>query len=239
MQKYDLTGIWKTVDGIIVYQIQALISFGDVTKGSLGGWIESERNLSQKDTAWVYEDAVVMNNAKVLKNGKVFRRAKVYGHARIAGNALVGGDAQVFGHARVEKGTILGNAQISAYARVVGNVSIDGTTSLSGKALIRKDSDLICIHNADRENGALTAYRTVGGIRVDQASFSGTLERFDRFVEQTYGNTDYAKEMKTLIQFIQLRLKSSAKPKGTPRKRKTKPHTNIPKNEEAANDAKI
>ena len=72
-KKYEMTEKFKTVNGKRVYQIKALKDFGDVRCGDLGGWIESEKNLSQMNEAWVYGQAVVY--------GKVFDEAQVYGNA--------------------------------------------------------------------------------------------------------------------------------------------------------------
>jgi hypothetical protein len=59
--KYKLTDTCK--DGL--YQIQAMINFGCVKAGDLGGWIASEANLSQDGTCWVYGDACVSGDARV------------------------------------------------------------------------------------------------------------------------------------------------------------------------------
>ena len=77
-KKYRLTHHTKKVDGHTLYQIKALKSFGDVKKGDLGGWIEGYDNLSQSDTAWVY------NNAKVYEDALVCDKAKVYGNAMVS-----------------------------------------------------------------------------------------------------------------------------------------------------------
>ena len=39
----------------------------DIKKGDLGGYVESERNLSQYDNCWIYDNAIVFGNAKVIK----------------------------------------------------------------------------------------------------------------------------------------------------------------------------
>ncbi len=41
------------VFGIKLYRIRALESFADVKKGALGGYVESERNLSHEGNCWV------------------------------------------------------------------------------------------------------------------------------------------------------------------------------------------
>ena len=50
--KYELTSETKAYNGVTLYRIKALKSFDDVEMGSLGGWIASENNLSQKGNAW-------------------------------------------------------------------------------------------------------------------------------------------------------------------------------------------
>ncbi|MEG9531940.1 hypothetical protein V6W72_11455, partial [Mannheimia sp. HC-2023] len=43
--------------GRTLYRIKALISFGLVVAGELGGYIEKENNLVQADNAWVSGNA--------------------------------------------------------------------------------------------------------------------------------------------------------------------------------------
>nr|DAI97423.1 MAG TPA: Putative transferase, nesg, ydcK, Structural Genomics.38A [Caudoviricetes sp.] len=58
-KKYEFTGEIKVVFGINFKQIRAIINFGCVVAGEIGGWIESEENLSQSGDAWVSGDAEV------------------------------------------------------------------------------------------------------------------------------------------------------------------------------------
>ena len=68
MKKYKLTDESITIYGRRLYRIEALIDFSDVEKGDKGGFIESEKNLSQKGDCWVYGDAEVYGDAKVVNN---------------------------------------------------------------------------------------------------------------------------------------------------------------------------
>jgi hypothetical protein len=43
---FEFTGETKMVFGITLKRIKASISFGTITKGEIGGWIEKEKNLS-------------------------------------------------------------------------------------------------------------------------------------------------------------------------------------------------
>ena len=63
--KFKLTNNKKEWCGKTLFQIEATISFGVVSKGQLGGWIEKENNLSQYGNAWVYGDARVYGNARI------------------------------------------------------------------------------------------------------------------------------------------------------------------------------
>jgi len=63
--KYELTKETKVVLGITLYRIKALISFGIIDKGTIGGWIEKEENLSHKGNAWVSGNARVYGDARV------------------------------------------------------------------------------------------------------------------------------------------------------------------------------
>lgn len=92
MNKYELTTNTKIVLGRKLFQIRALASFGNVKAGKLGGYIESENNLTQNGNAWVRDDACVCDDACVSGN------AQVYGNAYVCGNACVCGNARVSGN---------------------------------------------------------------------------------------------------------------------------------------------
>lgn len=67
-RKYEFTGKIKTVFGIEFKQIRAIIDFGCIVAGEIGGWIESEDNLSQSGDAWVSGNARVSGNAEVKES---------------------------------------------------------------------------------------------------------------------------------------------------------------------------
>ena len=106
MRKYELTSETKVINGVELHRIKALKSFGNIKKGDLGGWIESEKNLSQCGDAWVGGDATVYGNARV------------YGDAKVGGNAAVGGNATVCG------ATVSGNATVGGNARICGDATV-------------------------------------------------------------------------------------------------------------------
>ena len=110
IKKFELDLSSKiTFLGIELFRIKALISFGDVEKGEVGGYVQKEKNLSHSGDAWVYGDArvygdaEVSGNARVSGNAEVSGNAMVSGNAEVSGNAMVYGDAWVYGDARVSK----------------------------------------------------------------------------------------------------------------------------------------
>ena len=84
MKKFELTSNTKIWFGRKLFQIKALISFGNVKEGDLGGYIEKEGNLDHDGNAWVYDNARVYGNARVCGNAEVYGNAWVYGDADYA-----------------------------------------------------------------------------------------------------------------------------------------------------------
>ena len=67
MKKYEFTGETKVVFGRALRRIKAVVKFGAVEAGELGGWIEKEENLSHSGNAWVSGNAEVYGNAEVFR----------------------------------------------------------------------------------------------------------------------------------------------------------------------------
>ena len=97
-KKFELTSITIEWKGRKLFRIKAVKSFGDVKADELGGYIESEDNLSQDGNSWIYDDAKVYDNAKIFGNAHVRNNVEVFG------NAKVYDDAEVFGNAKVSYG---------------------------------------------------------------------------------------------------------------------------------------
>ena len=167
MKKFELTAEFVTnVFGKKLFRIKALVAFGDVAKGELGGFIEKEGNLSNDGNAWVSGDAWV------------------YGDAQVYGNAWVSGNAQVSGNVRV-----YGNAQVSGNARVYGNARVSGDAQVSGNA------DYAVVTGFGRYFRATTFFRCKDKIlRVQCGCFYGDLAQFRKIVKKTHGDSKYAKE---------------------------------------------
>ncbi|MCX5614413.1 hypothetical protein [Bombella saccharophila] len=72
-KKYELTDDTIEHDGRTLYRIRALVDIPaiGVSAGDLGGYVESEKNLSHTGDCWVHGNARVRGNAFVNDNGFV------------------------------------------------------------------------------------------------------------------------------------------------------------------------
>ena len=190
MKKFELTSESVTFLGKTLFRIKALVSFGDVAEGELGGFIERENNLDQSGDAWVSGDARVCGDAKVFGN------AWVSGDARVFGNAWVSGDARV-----------CGNACVSGDARVCGDARVFGNTWVSGDARVQNCRDYSATSCFGSENRTTTFFRTKdGGISVRCGCFYGTLREFREKVKERHGDSRLAKEYLMLADLMEFRL---------------------------------
>jgi len=115
-RKYEFTGETKVVDGTTLHQIRALRDFGDVKAGDVGGWVESEINLSHDGNCWLSDNAVASGNSRISGDVWILRNVQVSGNMRISGSVRINGNVRLSGNA-----WLCGYARISGYTRVFGN----------------------------------------------------------------------------------------------------------------------
>ena len=169
--------------GIKLFQIKCTKSFKYAQKGDFGGYVEKEGNLDQKNDAWVSDNARVSGNAWVSSN------AWVYGDARVSGNARVSGDARVSG-----------NARVSGDARVSGNAWV------SGDADIENDNEHCGFDGLGSCNRHTHAYMTKEKkVEIICGCFRGSIEEFEKKVEETHSGTVYEKQYKSIINVIKIK----------------------------------
>ena len=113
-KKYEL--IPSDIEGL--FRVKALKDFNNVKKGDIGGYIQSENNLSHYGNCWIYDNAVVRDNARV------------FGNAIVRDNAVVRGDARIFD-----------------YVIVCDNAVVRGNAIICGDAIISSDKDYIVFKN--------------------------------------------------------------------------------------------
>lgn len=126
-------------DGVtLLHQIQAnrdlsFLGEKDIPEGTLGGWIENERNLS--GYSWVDGDSEVFGNARVVNSfvlgSSIVRDNAVVKESTVWENSLIEGDAEierslVSGHVRIGGSSVLENSVFAGYGVINGNSHLDG-----------------------------------------------------------------------------------------------------------------
>ena len=183
MKKYELTAEFIEKWGKKLFRIKALISFGSVEVGELGGYVEKEDNLAQDGNAWVCGDARVYGNAEVCGDAEVYGNAEVYGDARVCG------DAEVYGNAWV-----CGNAEVYGNAWVCGNAEVYGDARVCGDAEVYGNADYLLIGRIGSRFSFTTFFKNKDkGITVSCGCFLGTIAEFRAKVTDTHGNNKHAK----------------------------------------------
>ena len=146
-KKYEFTGktmIYEGFDGEhVLHQIRAMedivnkVTGEIVPKGAVGGYIENEKNLSQKDSSWAYEGTKITGNAVLKENATLHDKVVLHHNAVVKGNATIFGNTIVCGNAVVKDESIVcGNAIISDNAKIYGDSRVGGNAQISGKAEI-------------------------------------------------------------------------------------------------------
>lgn len=136
-RKFILTDEVKIHNYVTLHRIQAVRSFGDVSEGELGGWVEREENLSHIGNCWVYDEAIVFDYARVEDNACIRDHAELFGHAILSHECQILDEAIVFGEAMVyDRAVIKEMAHVSDHATVYEDSIIFGSAKICGYASI-------------------------------------------------------------------------------------------------------
>lgn len=233
MKKYEFTGETKTWLGITLHRIKAVVSFGTVEAGELGGWIEKERNLSHENNAWVSGDAMVFGDAKVCGDARIGGNAEVYGNTWVSGHARICGDARVYGNAQIhDNARVFGNAQVYGNAWVFGYAKIYDDAQIYDNALVFGNAEVYgnaWVFSYARVCGDARVYGkkhifliAMIGSRDDIVTFcrskerkiivsvgcfrGGDIDEFEKEVKETHGDNEHAKAYMLAIELAKLRI---------------------------------
>ena len=159
-RKYELTDIRQSVSisGESLYRIKALKEFVNeatgvvIEKGQLGGFVQSENNLSHSGTCWVDESARVFNNARVTDDAYIGGESMANKNTVIKDSAIVTGAAWITQSAKIS-----GNAYIRDMAFIKGEAEIGGTAEVTGHHTIGGNTVLTSgIHNGTAAPAQIT-----------------------------------------------------------------------------------
>lgn len=214
--KYIFTGETMEHEGHTLRRIQGI----NLLNKGLGGWIESEDNLSHLGNCWVADGALVYGAATVRDNARVSSYARVYDRAEISGNAIVNGYAHVCGLARVTGGQVTSNAVvrgsaevhqnpfIGGYAAVGGNVVVGSDAIVTGHAELINPTDILLIGPIGSRYDTTTFYRARINdeivVYVACGCFRGTLSEFIKRVKQVYPDHKHGREYQAAAELAKL-----------------------------------
>lgn len=144
-KKYKL--IKSDIKGL--YRVKAVRDFGDVKKGDIGGYVQSEDNLSHEGYCWVYDNSIIHDNAIIHDNVKIYDNARIYGNSKIWDYAVIQDNARIYGNSQIAdcavidgNARIYGDSEIWNYAIIRDNALIYGDSVISGNAFIGGDAEI-------------------------------------------------------------------------------------------------
>lgn len=220
MKKYKLTGETKLWFDKTLYRIRALIDIKEhgVKKGDLGGWVESEANLSHDGVAWVGGSALVYDAARICDGALVSGSAVVCDAARVSGSAQVCDGAQVSGAAvvcetaRVSCAALVsGSAVVSGSARVGGAAVVSGLAGVSGSARVNSSAQLLTVGPIGSKGNTITFFNSVNKkIMVSCGGFRGDIDQFVAHIRATYGDSKHARACLAAVELAKIQVDSSA-----------------------------
>ena len=95
-KKYELTDEYTLVESNSgghkrVFRIRALLDIPryNVRIGELGGFVESEANLSQEGDCWVADNAIVSDNATVKDDVVAWNCSRMTGNSSLTGESTI------------------------------------------------------------------------------------------------------------------------------------------------------
>lgn len=147
----------------------------DVFKGDLGGYVEGCHNLSEFDSCWIYDDAMVYGNAYISRDTIVGGNAEIYsddksflggvhisGGIEIKDNVKICGSVKIYGdnifitdNVKISDNVLIsGNdITISGKSKIYENAKISDITKISGRSKIYGDSYIV--NNAVIDNAEI------------------------------------------------------------------------------------
>lgn len=201
---YELTDETIEFDGHTLHRIRCTEDFLNITKGTLGGFVEGYENLC--DEAWVGNEAKVYAGAVVKDRASVQCGACVSNCVVIAERALVEDSASVYGAVWIG-----GNAAIYDSAVIIQEspwpLIISGYAKIGGNAVIKSDYDYIVFKNWWSSGRYFTWTRSNDMWRV--GCFSGTGKEL---IAKAYKDSKVSgREYERVVKYVE-QIKRDSKP---------------------------
>lgn len=207
MKKYELTDQIRTAHGCTLYRIKALrdipahngaINRHHVKAGDLGGWIQSEDNLSQDGDCWVADNAIACDNARVRDDAWVVDHAVLQDNAVACEIALVGGNSNLKYDALAEDECVIrDNAIIAGNARITGDVAINGNSSfgdvcIADNTVIYSSRQYITVGPIGSGEQTFTLYKVDGVLHINCQGASMVETEFVNYMIDEFNHKEFS-----------------------------------------------
>ena len=132
---------------------------------------------------------------KCTKSFKYAQKGDLGGYVEKEGNLDQENDAWVYG-----------NAQVSGNARVSGDAQVSCNAQVSGNANIKNNNEHCGFDGFGSCNRHTHAYLTKEKkVEITCGCFRGSIEEFEKKVEETHSGTIYEKQYKAIINVIKIK----------------------------------
>lgn len=141
MNKYEIDKTLSKINdqGVTLYRVRK-ISNDPNSKGEIGGWVETENNLSQQGKCWIYDEVEVSGEAKIKEDACIFQNVKIRDKVEVKGKAVIKGDVEIYENASISGNVFIlgiGNTKIHGHANISGDTCIWGNSiEIYGSAVI-------------------------------------------------------------------------------------------------------
>ena len=185
-KKYELTDFTMRFEGRILYRIRALKDFSDVKKGELGGWVQSENNLSQEHDCWIYNDGKCMDNAIVCDDSYMCDYSKMYNNSRLYNNSMLYDYSEMRDNSKMFGDSIMldcsymcDDSKMYDHSSMFGYSEMHGNSKMYGKSTMLDDSkmfgDSIMYGNSKMRNNSI--------LKDNEKLYGKLVSKVDKFIE--------------------------------------------------------
>ncbi len=188
MKKYELVLDDKqNYAGVTLYRIRALKDFTcidgfTVHKGDLGGWIQTEDNLSQDGLSWICGEGIACDCGLVRDNGMVCGNGVARGCSLVRDNGVV-------------------------YGTVHGQGFVCGNAIIEDNGDISKPNHVLTVGLIGSRNDTTTFYRDIDHkISVVCGCFSGKIDDFLQQVIEVHGDSKHGQAYLKAIELAKIQI---------------------------------
>ena len=213
-KKYELSDITMEFEGRTLYRIRALKNFSDVKAGDLGGWVETEYNLSQEGNCWIYNEAKCMDNSKICDNSTMHDYSEMYDYSIMRGDSEMYGHSEMFGYSEMYDYSIMHDntimydySEMHDHSRMYGDSILKDEEKLYGE-LISKVDKFIDISNPKGEivTGVLKdgeVLFNVGNLsEINKEEFLDILYSGNETTEESSSKKEYLKIINIIVLYL-------------------------------------